>query len=68
MHGLVICSQDNIKRVIEFLIDSQILKESPQDPEMNKLWNKSWDSIGAFFKEMKAKILKISQNEEIRTV
>ena len=57
MHGLVICSQDNIKRVIEFLIHQKILREAPQDAEMNKLWNKSWESIGAFFKDMKSSIL-----------
>lgn len=28
-----------------------------EDPEMYKLWNKSWDIIGAFFKDMKSSVM-----------
>ena len=28
-----------------------------EDPEMHKLWNKSWDTIGAFFKDMKSSVV-----------
>jgi phage terminase small subunit len=54
MHGLVVCAQDNIKRVMDFLITQEIMREGGEDPEMHKLWCKSWDTIGAFFKDMKA--------------
>jgi hypothetical protein len=54
MHGLVVCAQDNIKRVMDFLIHQEIMREGGEDPEMHKLWCKSWDTIGAFFKDMKA--------------
>jgi hypothetical protein len=59
MHGLVVCSQDNIKRVLDFLIQQKIMRDATlsEDPEMHKLWNKSWDTIGAFFKDMKSSVV-----------
>ena len=57
MHGLVVCAQDNIKRVLDFLIQQKIMREGGEDPEMHKLWNKSWDTIGVFFKDMKSSVV-----------
>jgi hypothetical protein len=52
LHGLVVCSHDNIKRVVEFLIQQEILL-----PENSALWNKSWETIGAFFRDMKDQVV-----------
>ncbi len=55
LHGLVVCTHDNIKRVMEFLIQQNILYdpstsvEVANAEEMGKLWRKSWESISAFF-------------------
>jgi len=55
---------DNIKRVVEFMIQQQILVASaPSDSEMANIWKKSWDSIGAFFTEMKSQVLGDQPNE-----
>ena len=52
LQGLVICVHDNIKRVLEFMIQQQILISQPIDTEMGKLWKKSWESVDAFFPEI----------------
>jgi len=59
LHGLVVCAHDNIKRVIEYLIQSEILKfkEQEQNNEISKLWKTSWDIIGAFFTDMKSSVV-----------
>jgi hypothetical protein len=31
---------------------------------MFKLWNKSWDTIGAFFKDMKSNVLQAGAKQE----
>jgi hypothetical protein len=55
---------DNIKRVVEFMIQQQILNASAtSDSEMANIWKKSWDSIGAFFTEMKSQVLGDQPNE-----
>jgi hypothetical protein len=60
LNGLVISVHDNIKRVVEFMIQQGILVEgggSSPESETGKIWNKSWDSIGAFFQEMKTQVV-----------
>jgi hypothetical protein len=51
------------------LIQQNILYDASasSDPEMSKLWNKSWDTIGAFFKDMKSTVVaKGEAHQEIK--
>eukprot|EP00347_Sterkiella_histriomuscorum_P023819 403333278 len=55
--GLIHSVHDNIKRVIEFLIQLDILKEDSQNQEMARLWKTTWDIVTAFFSDMKVQVL-----------
>jgi hypothetical protein len=53
--------------VIEYLIQSEILKfnEQDQNNEISKLWKTSWDIIGAFFTDMKASV--VAEGTELKS-
>lgn len=50
---MVVCAHDNIKRVVEFMVQQEILIEASN----KALWGKTWDTIGAFFTDMKEQVV-----------
>ncbi|CDW90832.1 sec7 domain containing protein [Stylonychia lemnae] len=63
--GLIHSIHDNIKRVIEFLIQQGILRDDSPNQDMQKLWKTSWEIIGAFFVDMKIQVLGPNYKENI---
>jgi hypothetical protein len=57
LNALVVCTHDNVKRVLDFLLQQNILGEDEVGSEMDKVWTRTWDSVGAFFKQMKGQVV-----------
>ena len=61
LNGLVVCAHDNIKRVVEFLIQQEILSPSGNPA----LWAKTWDTIGAFLADMREQVVAEIKSENV---